>query len=161
MAFEVTFGSQGSFNVGFPNEAQMRVEFRRNTEFNANTENPESFNSEFEGGTQMSAAFLNGSGAKLPAGGDTGDLLAKKSEEDGDAEWITPAQDVEIENFKPVTSHGVYVSVNETKEELLAIIEELREELAQTSKMWFGTRVEYNSLEWIDPEVCYCIEEGT
>lgn len=27
--------------------------------------------------------------------------------------------------------------------------------------MWFGTRDEYNSLEIISPDVCYCIEEGT
>lgn len=28
-------------------------------------------------------------------------------------------------------------------------------------KMWFGTRAEYNALETIDPDTCYCIEEGT
>ena len=27
--------------------------------------------------------------------------------------------------------------------------------------MWFGTLAEYNELEEIDPNVCYCIEEGT
>jgi len=27
--------------------------------------------------------------------------------------------------------------------------------------MWFGTRDEYNALESYDPDVCYCIEEGT
>ena len=26
---------------------------------------------------------------------------------------------------------------------------------------WFGTRAEYNSLPVIDPDVCYCIQEGT
>lgn len=26
---------------------------------------------------------------------------------------------------------------------------------------WFGTRAEYNALSEIDPDVCYCIEEGT
>ena len=26
---------------------------------------------------------------------------------------------------------------------------------------WFGTRAEYNALPSIDPDVCYCIEEGT
>lgn len=35
-------------------------------------------------------------------------------------------------------------------------------ELADTRiPMWFGTRQEYNSLPSIDPNVCYCIEEGT
>lgn len=35
-------------------------------------------------------------------------------------------------------------------------------ELADTrTPMWFGTRQEYNSLPSIDPDVCYCIEEGT
>lgn len=28
-------------------------------------------------------------------------------------------------------------------------------------KMWFGTRADYNALETIDPDTCYCIEEGT
>lgn len=28
-------------------------------------------------------------------------------------------------------------------------------------KMWFGTRAEYNALDVVDPDVCYCIEEGT
>ena len=27
--------------------------------------------------------------------------------------------------------------------------------------LWFGTRAEYNALEFISPNVCYCIEEGT
>lgn len=26
---------------------------------------------------------------------------------------------------------------------------------------WFGTRAEYNALQTLDPDVCYCIEEGT
>lgn len=35
-------------------------------------------------------------------------------------------------------------------------------ELAATRvPMWFGTRQEYNNLPSIDPDVCYCIEEGT
>lgn len=35
-------------------------------------------------------------------------------------------------------------------------------ELASTRiPMWFGTRQEYNNLPSIDPNVCYCIEEGT
>lgn len=29
------------------------------------------------------------------------------------------------------------------------------------TKMWFGTRDEYNALPVIEPDVCYCIEEGT
>lgn len=29
------------------------------------------------------------------------------------------------------------------------------------SSFWFGTRAEYNALSEIDPDFCYCIEEGT
>lgn len=32
---------------------------------------------------------------------------------------------------------------------------------ATFTQMWFGTRSEYNALTTIDPDVCYCIEEGT
>lgn len=28
-------------------------------------------------------------------------------------------------------------------------------------QFWFGTRAEYNALPSIDPNICYCIEEGT
>ena len=33
--------------------------------------------------------------------------------------------------------------------------------ISTETKFWFGTRAEYNALEYYDPEVCYCIEEGT
>lgn len=112
MAFNVTFGSQGSFDVGFQNEAEMRVSFRRNNEFQAETQNTEEFNSGFQGGVQLDASFLNGAGKMwLPTGGLPGDLLAKKTEKDGDAEWITPANRVEQDNTKPITSAAVYVEI--------------------------------------------------
>ena len=47
----------------------------------------------------------------VPAGGHTGDLLAKKSENDYDAEWITPANAVEQDNTLPITSAAVYTEV--------------------------------------------------
>ena len=110
----------------------------------------------------MSAAFMNGVGKLwMPLGGHTGDLLAKKSDEDGDAEWIAPADEVEEGNTRPVTSGAAYEKIIETRDELVEIIRELSEELESRTKMWFGTRLEYNALTWIDPEVCYCIEEGT
>lgn len=34
-------------------------------------------------------------------------------------------------------------------------------EATSGTKMWFGTRAEYNELPVIYPDVCYCIEEGT
>lgn len=47
----------------------------------------------------------------VPAGGHTGDLLAKKSDSDYDAEWITPANIVEQDNTLPITSAAVYTEV--------------------------------------------------
>ena len=35
-------------------------------------------------------------------------------------------------------------------------------ELPQTDALfWFGTRQEYNNLGIINPNICYCIEEGS
>lgn len=161
MAFNVTFGSQNGFDVDFQNSAQMQVNFRRETEFNAETAQQNNFNSEFEGGAQMNAAFLNGVGTWMPLGGNPGDLLAKKSEKDGDTEWITPADEVEEGNSLPVTSAAAYSKIIETRDELIEIIREIEQELETRTKMWFGTRLEYNALTWLDPDTCYCIEEGT
>lgn len=47
----------------------------------------------------------------VPAGGRKGDLLAKKSNADYDAEWITPANAVEEDNTLPITSAAVYTEV--------------------------------------------------
>jgi len=47
----------------------------------------------------------------IPAGGLRGDLLAKKSGKDFDAEWITPANAVEEDNTRPITSAAVYTEI--------------------------------------------------
>ena len=52
-----------------------------------------------------------GGGGSLPSGGQTGDLLAKRSSADDDAEWITPASSVEQDNTRPITSAAVYTEI--------------------------------------------------
>lgn len=47
----------------------------------------------------------------IPKGGHRGDLLAKKSDVDLDTEWITPANAVEEDNTKPITSAAVYTEI--------------------------------------------------
>lgn len=47
----------------------------------------------------------------IPKGGHRGDLLAKKSDADIDTEWITPANAVEEDNTKPITSAAVYTEI--------------------------------------------------
>lgn len=49
--------------------------------------------------------------SNLPPGGHTGDLLAKKTDEDYSVEWITPANDVEQDNTRPITAAAVYTTV--------------------------------------------------
>lgn len=62
-----------------------------------------------------------GSGANLPTGGQTGDLLSKKTSADGDAEWITPASSAEADNTRPITSAAVYTEIGDINS-LLATI---------------------------------------
>ncbi len=47
----------------------------------------------------------------LPPGGLTGDLLAKSSDANYAAEWITPANAVEKDNTRPITAAAVYTEV--------------------------------------------------
>lgn len=47
----------------------------------------------------------------LPRGGDTGDLLAKKSGVDYAVEWITPANAAEQDNTRPITAAAVYTEI--------------------------------------------------
>lgn len=47
----------------------------------------------------------------MPSGGQKGDLLAKKSDANYDTEWITPANVVEEDNTKPITSAAVYTEI--------------------------------------------------
>lgn len=47
----------------------------------------------------------------LPAGGEAGDLLMKKSGTDYSAEWITPADSAEKDNTRPITAAAVYTEI--------------------------------------------------
>lgn len=47
----------------------------------------------------------------VPAGGHTGDLLAKRTEANYDVEWISPASAVEQDNTRPITSAAVYTEI--------------------------------------------------
>ena len=47
----------------------------------------------------------------LPAGGNIGDLLTKRSLDDYDIEWITPATSVEQDNTRPITAAAVYMEI--------------------------------------------------
>lgn len=49
--------------------------------------------------------------ASFPPGGFEGDLLAKKSNADYDVEWITPANEPEQDNTRPITAAAVYTTV--------------------------------------------------
>lgn len=49
--------------------------------------------------------------ADFPPGGFQGDLLAKRTNSDFDVEWITPANDVEQDNTRPITAAAVYTTV--------------------------------------------------
>lgn len=62
-----------------------------------------------------------GGTAEFPAGGNIGDLLAKRSNADNDVEWITPAQSVEQDNTRPITAAAVYTEIGNINA-LLAII---------------------------------------
>ena len=57
----------------------------------------------------------------MPAGGQRGDLLAKKSDANYDTEWITPANIVEEDNTKPITSAAVYTEIGNINALLAAI----------------------------------------
>lgn len=45
----------------------------------------------------------------IPSGGHAGDLLAKRTDDSYDVEWITPAPSAEEDNTKPLTSDGLYI----------------------------------------------------
>lgn len=47
----------------------------------------------------------------LPRGGESGDLLVKRSSVDYDAEWVAPATSVEQDNTRPITAAAVYTEV--------------------------------------------------
>lgn len=50
--------------------------------------------------------YLGGGG--IPGGGKAGDILAKRTNADGDVVWMTPASAAEADNTRPITSAAVY-----------------------------------------------------
>lgn len=58
----------------------------------------------------IGTAYKGGS-ADFPPGGYAGDLLAKRTDADNDVEWITPANNVEQDNTRPITAAAVYTEV--------------------------------------------------
>lgn len=50
-------------------------------------------------------------GTDFPSGGLAGDLLAKRTNADGDVEWITPANSPEEDNTRPITAAAVYTEI--------------------------------------------------
>lgn len=49
----------------------------------------------------------------LPSGGEQGDIIIKKSNQDYDAEWVPPANTLESGNKIPVTASAVYEAISE------------------------------------------------
>lgn len=59
-------------------------------------------------GTAIQNIIIRG---KLPPGGEIGDLLAKRSLDDYDVGWITPANHAEQDNTRPITAAAVYTEI--------------------------------------------------
>ena len=47
----------------------------------------------------------------LPPGGTKGQMLIKQSNDDYDAEWVSPANSVQMDNTLPITSAAVYTEI--------------------------------------------------
>lgn len=47
----------------------------------------------------------------LPAGGEYGDIIIKRSSADYDAEWVAPANSAEQDNTRPITAAAVYTEI--------------------------------------------------
>ena len=60
-------------------------------------------------------------GGALPTGGVYGDILMKRSGEDYDSEWVTPATSAEQDNTRPITAGAVYTEIGNINA-LLSII---------------------------------------
>lgn len=50
-------------------------------------------------------------GGALPEGGNTGDILMKRSDGNYDAEWVAPANSAEQDNTRPITAGAVYTEI--------------------------------------------------
>lgn len=66
---------------------------------------------EYELEVESPIVIGGGTGHGLPLGGVYGDLLAKRSDTNYDAEWITPASSVEKDNTRPITAAAVYTEI--------------------------------------------------
>lgn len=62
----------------------------------------------------IDAQYNPGSGGGYPSGGQTGDILAKHSDEDNDVEWIAPATSLEQGSTRPITADAVYDIIDDT-----------------------------------------------
>ena len=49
--------------------------------------------------------------SNLPSGGNIGDIMMKRSQDDFDAEWVAPANRAEQDNTRPITAAAVYTEI--------------------------------------------------
>ena len=66
-------------------------------------------------------ALDNVAAIALPSGGEAGQLLMKTSNVDYITEWVSPANQMEQDNTRPITSGAVYTTVGNIQQ-LLALI---------------------------------------
>ena len=59
----------------------------------------------------LADVIVRGSGGGFPKGGNAGDIIIKKSSVNYDAEWVAPANSVEEDNTRPITSAAVYTEI--------------------------------------------------
>lgn len=78
-----------AFKATFATSEPMAAEFQ----------DTDSFNADFN--------IQGGGGPSLPAGGQPGDLLYKKSAIDGDVDWLTPADSAVGGDYRPITSDAI------------------------------------------------------
>ena len=76
-------------------------------DYNLEVEEASEFSMEL--GTSINVNKVTGHG--LPSGGNYGDLIMKRSGEDYDVEWITPASSAEQDNTRPITAAAVYTEI--------------------------------------------------
>lgn len=63
------------------------------------------------GDGQTVVGSLPFAGNDMPPGGFAGDILAKTSDADYNATWVTPANTAEQDNTRPITSAAVYTQI--------------------------------------------------
>ena len=80
------------------------------------SDNSASLNAQFRGDTnsRLTANFssgVGGGGKGVAPGGVVGDVLMKRTNEDYDTEWVTPASHAEQDNTRPITAAAVYTEI--------------------------------------------------